>query len=514
VSSKLWEVHAAIYAEAEDPSWAVKLTKEEAKLAARYAPIEIGRLPHWMADLVNAHPESVDEILGTELSWELQNSNEHINSMLLQNISYAPNSTVAGIFLPRLQAWLKKYEDIMGEASNPDRAVNRLRQVLDVILKHGDENIRTNLLTFAHQRIRGDISKELMFVWLPILIQNTPELGVPAFEDQIRMIQPSKDSDAVQYFGAIFGGRRDGINLRDSAFTPKLLLQLLRLAYQHVRPVDDAEHEGSYSPDIRDQAERVRNEIVNSLFALKGNEGWKAKLEMANDPLCMHFKDRILAIAEENWAQEVDSISYDDAQTIALEKTGEAPAFTNEAMFAIMNDRMADLHDLLLQDTSPRDAWAGITDEKVMRREIARELKHAANGIYKVDQEAATADEKETDIRLRSVVSDHEAVIELKLGHRSARDLRDTIYNQLVKKYMAAEYSRSGCLLITLAKEKQWEHPDTGQLIGLVELEALLCEEAKRVENVMGGSVALAVHILDLRPRLPKEKINFAGISQ
>ena len=74
------------------------------------------------------------------------------------------------------------------------------------------------------------------------------------------------------------------------------------------------------------------------------------------------------------------------------------------------------MNDLLLRDTSPRDAWAGITDEKVMRREIARELSHAANGLYKVDQEAVTADEKETDIRLRSVVSEHEAVIELKLG--------------------------------------------------------------------------------------------------
>ena len=69
-----------------------------------------------------------------------------------------------------------------------------------------------------------------------------------------------------------------------------------------------------------------------------------------------------------------------------------------------------------------------------MRREIARELNHASNGLYKVDPEAVTADEKETDIRLRSVVSDHEAVIELRLADgRSARDLRDTIYNQLVK---------------------------------------------------------------------------------
>ena len=50
---------AALYAEAEDPSWATKLTEEEAKLAARYAPIELNGLPLWMESLVEAHSEAV-----------------------------------------------------------------------------------------------------------------------------------------------------------------------------------------------------------------------------------------------------------------------------------------------------------------------------------------------------------------------------------------------------------------------------------------------------------------------
>ena len=137
-----------------------------------------------------------------------------------------------------------------------------------------------------------------------------------------------------------------------------------------------------------------------------------------------------------------------------------------------------------------------------MRREIARELSHAANGLYKVDQEAVTADENKTDIRLRSVVSEHEAVIELKLAdRRSARDLCDTIRAQLVTKYMATENRKSGCLLVTLAKDRSWEHPVSRVSIGPTELESLLREEAKRVEEAMGGAVALSVFLLDLRPR-------------
>lgn len=333
-----------------------------------------------------------------------------------------------------------------------------------------------------------------------------PDLGVSSLEDRLWTVEPAPYSDAVKWFSVLFGDRHDAINLRTPAFTPQLLLRLLRLAYHHVRPVDDAEHESAYSPDARDHAERARHAIVNALLDAKGEEGWAAKLEMANDPLCAYFRDHILAVAEEHWAQEIDSGAFDQTQAVELDKKAEAPASTNGEMFALMKDRLVELDELLLRDDSPREAWAGITEEKVMRREIARELRYAANGLYTVDQEAVTADEKETDIRLRSVLSEHEAVIELKLAdRRSVSDLRDTIRDQLVNKYMAADGSRSGCLLVTLAKDRTWKHPDSGTPIGIREVVSLLRDEAQRVEEAMGAGVALRVHFLDLRPRLLPE---------
>lgn len=499
---------AALYAEAEDPEWAVKLTEKEAKLAARYAPIELNELPSWLESLIKAHPMLVDSILGNELSLEL-NSKPGVygHSMLLQSISYAPNH-VAMIFLPRLKTWLDENRDIVADLNDLPGIVERLRQIISVMLKYGDEDIRTHLLAKASQRLQEDLPNELILIWLPTLMRINPELGVVALEDRIRIVKPEKYSEAVTWFSVLFGDRHDGINLRDTAFTPNLLLQLLHLTYYHVNPSDDANHDGAYTPDIRDNAEHGRNQIVSALLDMTGEEGWKAKLEMAKDPFCAHFKDRILAVAEENWAQEIDSIAFDDTQAITLDKTGEAPASTNEAMYNIMCDRLTDIDDLLKSDSSPRELWASINKEKLMRREITRVLTNSANGLYKVNQETVTADEKETDIRLHSVVSDHEAVIELKLAdNRTASDLRNTIYDQLVNKYMAPENRRSGCLLITIAKDRQWEHPDSGNFIGLTELESLLRDEAQRVENNIGGSVAIAIHILDLRPRLPKEKV-------
>lgn len=496
---------AAIYAEAEDPHWTIKLTEAEAELVVRYAPIELNGLPLWIEHLVVTYPKVVDKILGEELSWELAQGDQ-VYSMLLQDISHAPE-IVTKAFLPRLCRWLDSQENASDDETALKNITSRMRQVIDVLMKYGDEEVLAHISTLAQQHLNDNLSRELVFVWLPILIKLSPDLGIATLEERLQSVEPAKRSEAVTWFSVLFGDRHEPISLSGAAFTPQLLLRLLRLAYFHIRYNDDTEHEGIYTPDIRDHAERAREYILNTLLGLKGEDGWTAKLEIAADPLFAHFKDRILAIAEENWAQEIDSEVLDEMQAVALDRAGEAPPSTNSAMFAILKDRLSDLDDLLLSDISPREAWAGITEERVMRREIARELRNTANKLYTVDQEAVTADEKETDIRLRSTVSNHEAIIELKLADcRSGRDLRDTIYDQLVKKYMAAEASRSGCLLITLAKDRQWEHPDNGQRIGLIELEALLRAEAKRVEEAMGDSVALAVHILDLRPRLSKEK--------
>lgn len=141
-----------------------------------------------------------------------------------------------------------------------------------------------------------------------------------------------------------------------------------------------------------------------------------------------------------------------------------------------------------------------------MRREIARVLRQTASGLYSVDQEGVTADEKETDIRLRMNDVDLEGVIELKLGDgRSGRDLRDTIREQLVLKYMAPQACRSGCLLVTVNHTRQWDDPDSGARIAVEGLEAWLKQEAEKVAAEMGGLLQITARVLDLRARLTIE---------
>ena len=500
---------AGIAAEAEDPQWTIKLHPDDARLAMRYVSIEVAGFPSWLEGFATVHPTIVDAVLGAELTAELSSPAVGHSSML-QDIRYAAPA-VAQLFIPRLCAWLDGGHWRIGHNENETFRADRLRQVTQILLKHGDADANAHLHSIAMAELTEGAKDAFQAVWLPVLMRLSPADGVDALEKTIAPHTPAQFGPPTDWFSALFGDRlaEGETYLSASGFTPDLLLRLARLSYQYIHPSNDMKRdEGSYTPNARDHAERGRSNIINALLSTTGPQGWAIKLKMAADPLFSDFKDRVLAMARERAAEEADAAAFAEADIVALDRNGELPPLTRDEMFAMMNDRLDDIEDVLLRDDSPREAWALIADEKILRRQIARELNNTANGAYKVDQEAVTADEKETDIRLRSTGSEHQAVIELKIGEksRSAADLKATIKDQLVTKYMAPENSRAGCLLISINQPRKWRHPETGALLDLAGLLNLLNEEAVRIEQELGGTLRIVVRGLDLTPRLPTER--------
>ena len=453
---------AAIAAEAEAPQWAHILSFDDAKLAARYVPLELNGFPSWLESLATAMPKAVEIVLGPELTSELETfATPNSHRIFLQNVGYAA-TVVAELFLPRLQAWIHSTQQHVSAGEDGAMAAERLRHVLNILLKYGSGDTRARFREIAKQQLVPGLDSPLAFVWLSAYMDLDPMGGVDCLEQGLRNFQPATQNLGAQWIGSLFGDRNREplVGLSNPGFTPALLLKLVRLAYREVAPTDDINHDGPYSPGLRDHAERGRERLLYALLESKGKEGWKAKLEMADDPMFQFFKDRALAIAKQKAAEEADVTVHTETQVAALYRHSEVSPVTREGMFALLKDRLDDIDDLLRSDVSPSEAWALITDERIMRKEIAREMRNASNHAYTVDQESVTADEKETDIRLRAADSVQQAVIELKLGARwSGRDLRDAIKDQLVTKYMAPDECRCGCLLVTVAKNRTWEHP-------------------------------------------------------
>lgn len=499
---------AAIAAESEDIGWVRKLTVEEAELATRYAPIELNGFPVWLEALASEHPVAVERTLGPELAAELERiAGQHTFDVILQAVSHAP-AVVMQLFLPRLRVWLDSYSSKLRDGEDEVAAQRRLGRVLEILLKHSDNKSLGHIRAIAERQLEVADDRPLNQMWLATMMQIDPPAGTDILERLLSTLEPVATGAAINFIGVMFGDRNGGlqVDLKNSRFTPALLLRLVRLAYQYVPPSDDIFHKGAYSPGPRDDAQTGRSALLGAILDAKGSDAWVAKLEMSADPLFAHFSDRVEALAREKAAEEADDAIFTELGVAGLNLHGEASPTTRDDMFSLLLDRLDDLDDLLLQDVSPRAGWAQIQEEKVMRQLIAHELQNMSNSVYTVDQEAVTADEKETDIRLRAASSGQQSTIELKIGEKwSGRELRDTIKNQLVIKYMAAENSRSGCLLVTVSGERKWEHPETGTLIGVDELQAMLDEEATRIIHDMGGCLRVTAKVLDLRPRLATE---------
>jgi len=257
---------AGIAAEAETRNWARELSADEASLAARYAPIQLNGFPAWLEDLVSAHPHVVDVVLGGELSHELQEAIvAHLPSMSLQNISHSATSVIE-LFLPRLEASLDHF-DIAGGGNGGQRAVaDRLAQIVGLLLKHGkakfSERLSSKAVTWLEAHNPGPVAQ----VWASTLMRLDPTAGVARLESILADASTARSDGAEEWFATLFGDRHSSplVDPRSNGFTPPLLLRLLRLAYQHVRPSDDIQHEGSYTPDTRDHAERGRNAILSA----------------------------------------------------------------------------------------------------------------------------------------------------------------------------------------------------------------------------------------------------------
>jgi hypothetical protein len=498
-----------LYAEAEDPRWTRSISPSEAELAVRYALVELNGLPDWLAALADAYPQVVERVLGCEIESELKGAGGDggWHSMLLQSLRYGRRE-IARVLEDRLVRWLRGPGRKLMDARHLPVAEAKLDQVVRVLLTHGSPEARRWLMELATRQAVAAGQGPFLFFWLPVVMRLNPARGAELLLHVLRGLPIEIRGAAVNAIGCLFSERRvEGTTNWSTALAPETLLRLNQAIFRHVEPESDERHEGAYSPGPRDNAESGRRHVFDALIQSTGAHAYQAKLALSADPLFVHAKDRIAALAHERLAEETDASVISMDELARLFQGGELAPMTSTDMAHLLRDRLDDLQDLMGIDASPKAAWAEVRDENSLRPAIARELDMMSKGAYTVDQEGVTVDGKETDIRFRAL-SRYQASIELKIGEkpRSGKELRDTIETQLVKKYMAARNARTGCLLVTVANpDKQWEHPDTGELIDRHQLQEMLTTAAQLAQQRLGGDARVMARVLDLTPRLPKE---------
>ena len=494
---------AGIYAEAEDPDWEKNVTAMEAEYAARLAPEEIDGVPPWLAQLVEHHPDVVDRTLGKELSAQLNDAVSFAFPGLLADFSRADHS-VLEFFAPRVSAWLSTTSAAFDGEHEQARIYDHLERAIDYLLRSSSD--RSQLLGLARQRLEAAPESPFVLIWLILLLSTAPEEAIASLERLVgTLARQARYRLSVNLFAA-FSDRRSARfcpDLSNPRFTPPLLLRLVRLAYAEIRLVDDIDRAGTgtYSPTARDEAQHGRSAVLGALLSRAGPEAWAVKQAMRADPLFAHFKDRLDQLAREKAASEAEGPAHADADIAQVEAHGEAPPADRNGMFRLMMDRLSDLqHDIAAHEFSERPILLGITLEKHIQVWFAKRLQERDNGAYRVDREALVVNDKETDIRLLSVRSNTQAVIEMKLANNgyTVPDLEKALVEQLVGQYMQHDNCRAGCLLVTMNKTRHWDCPDTGARLDFEAVLGRLRTQASELQIRMNHEVRLAVVGIDL----------------
>ncbi len=499
-----------VSAEAAGSGWAEALSDEEARKAAIYSTVELNGLAPFILDLARSRPKAIEEAIGGEALDQLRFGHQQDHLPLLHGLTYSDDG-LKRLLAPRLLNWLEKWpEDVADPANRRWRL--RLEEVLRVlrVLLDGEAD-RRRISELCAERYRDDPESMLALVWLRGLFESDAPQGTQALTDWLSKATDA-DRKATEAFAALF---RSPDGLRLDGGSTEVFEQLVRCAYRHIRPAEDLVHTGVYSPSARDNAQHVRDGMLDAdavlqiaaaerdnaqhvrdgmlgrLLNVRGPKARQAVRGLAQESDFVDIRERLLSSNLEASAFDAEFSPFDPKDVVKLVEGLETPPNDRNGLFSVMLDRLDDIAEELQHgDFSDRREFRGI-DETGMQRTIARLLKFMSKGMYQVTREEAVADGKRTDIRLLS--GDQKAVIELKIADKwSASELKEALHDQLLGKYM--RHCSAGCLLITYHGDgsRHWERPEDKHmnfpsLIDFLEQEAKAIEERSDVRITAFG---------------------------
>lgn len=435
-----------LHIESRSRGWAQRLTSSEARLAARQSTLELDGFAEWLPDLAQAQPQIVQEVLGRELRAQVEEARDTESIWLLQTVSHADTlikKLLYGVCKEIFLQWDPGERRLQ-------QAPYYVEQLLTALADNIPEPDRPMLAQLCEQRLKAAPPGALRTTWLRALFMLDASAGVA----ELATILAGEGDEAVSVLAALFGRQSDHgvLTVRSTDMAVVALGRLIRAAYRAVPPQSDPQHEGVYTPKVRDYAAQARSYLLSALVSTPGRAARDELVALARDPLLTDLQERLQLLARERAASDSEFEALQAGDVQALEARLEAAPKTRDALHALMMDRLDDLqHDIAHHAFSDRKTLQSISEEEQMQHTLAMRLESNARQNYTVTRESEVADAKRTDIVLAAAGSLQKAVIEIKIAdvRWTLADLEKALTQQLVQLYERHDNCRSGCLLIT-----------------------------------------------------------------
>ena len=299
--SELWIISLlALKSESENPGWTQTLDEDEAALAIRISTIEQNGFADPLYDLEKTYPSIVDKIIGEELEKQLHNLQSDKSAPYLQKIYTYGSERMKSIAANILCEHISHLPVI------PTLELRRdIECFVELIATYGTSENREELLNF----ISSSIEMELTYAnvstfafWIGLAAQIDPLKSCDLILNKTEGLT-YKDEFAIELFAVPFSDRHptrtpnfDRANVTSRVAS---LGNLVLRAYELIRPEDDLQHDGVYSPGIRDDAESARRFLFDSLVNIASPETYFIIQEFLQMPAFSALKDRLKQILVE-----------------------------------------------------------------------------------------------------------------------------------------------------------------------------------------------------------------------
>jgi hypothetical protein len=481
---------------ASDRDWAGKLSPDEARRAALHGCVSEQGYPEWIDALLIAHPSSVVPIVHDAFESEWL---EPDNSPTQFVYRFGSSGVESAALRREVLNTIVRHE--------PPKLVTLdygLRILTSLKLEPEERAIVKKLALAGLKRYAAsDAVRAIRFIAMLFLV-DAPG-GVAALIAWLdRSPRKSRNEWAVQIVGALFGRHDPLAPAALTNMTVPALEKLVRFIYANVKPQDDNVHEGSYTPDARDDAEGGRNAVLKALLDTAGEESHSAMIRLSRSRLVPARSLRFRELARGMAERDTESPAWSPVETLTLERRYLLPVKTAEDLYRVVLDVLDEIiWDFDNQDASSRAVLETAKHENAVQHWAAEQLRLRAHGRYHVHREAEVAEGNMPDILISGTTTPFEVAVEAKHGDKgwTLSTLTEAIKDQLAEDYLRPGNRRSGVFIVTCHKKKRWQDSRTGKLLDFQELIERLAKFASTLTRNTVGSVIVRVRGIDAAPR-------------
>lgn len=262
----------------DDPDWAKKIDRDEAKIASHYSICELSGFPSWFDELQSEFPILIDIVIKDELQWELHKSPaEQSSTQILTALRYG-NKELS-----------ERYKSIIFNLLSDQEPVNDfvIDHSLSIILTGQlDASFKTKITKLALKRFKEATENKRKYTWLIALFCIDGFRGCQLLKVWIEGFSSVKEQTEIMVnFCAALSDHRDarfGLAIRDYEKI-EVLSEFVPLVYKFVKVEDDHPLQTGlvYTPGIRDHAQQLRSHLLNVIFDTPGRDSYDLLMNLS-----------------------------------------------------------------------------------------------------------------------------------------------------------------------------------------------------------------------------------------